>query len=265
MRSTRRASRAIAHRMSTTSANANKPAARPKDMVQHVFAEQQSKFRALIEKSKAFTPPIGGDANAIKAYAAKKLALLKEVRRSTRARARVRGRGRRRRARGVGRDRRTETLSKHEISMCGERGARLTTVRAIVRMQLQIPTPSERLAESMDGAFNEATTMRGFLEYAANLRGAVSASNEEGPDALRLMTQALDETEKAIGGPLLRSNAQGMATFGQKVAKATEAVGLKLMDKAALAKLSSDVDYEAIAEELAELKAIEDEANKEQE
>jgi hypothetical protein len=50
------------------------------DVVQRVFVEQQQKFRALLEKTKTLTPPIGGDATAVKAYAAKKLAILKEVR-----------------------------------------------------------------------------------------------------------------------------------------------------------------------------------------
>ena len=51
------------------------------DVVKRVFVEQQRKFRALLEKTKTLTPPVGGDAAAVKAYAAKKLAILKEVRR----------------------------------------------------------------------------------------------------------------------------------------------------------------------------------------
>ena len=58
---------------------AAKPAAQH-DVVQRVFVEQQQKFRALLEKTKTLTPPIGGDATAVKAYAAKKMAILKEVR-----------------------------------------------------------------------------------------------------------------------------------------------------------------------------------------
>ena len=50
------------------------------DVVKRVFSEQQQKFRALLEKSKTLSPPVGGDATAVKAYAAKKLAILKEVR-----------------------------------------------------------------------------------------------------------------------------------------------------------------------------------------
>ena len=50
------------------------------DVVKRVFSEQQQKFRALLEKSKTLSPPVGGDATAVKAYAAKKLSILKEVR-----------------------------------------------------------------------------------------------------------------------------------------------------------------------------------------
>ena len=39
-----------------------------------------NRIRALLEKSKTLSPPVGGDATAVKAYAAKKLAILKEVR-----------------------------------------------------------------------------------------------------------------------------------------------------------------------------------------
>lgn len=105
--------------------------------------------------------------------------------------------------------------------------------------------------------------MRGFLEYASNLRQTLGLK-EEGEDVLRLMMQALDETEKSLGGPLLQSNAQGMAKYGQKVTKLAEAAGVKPMDKAALAKLTADVDLEAIQNELAELKAIEDEVKREE-
>ena len=115
----------------------------------------------------------------------------------------------------------------------------------------------------MDSAFAEAKTVRGFLEYASNLRHTLGLK-DQGEDVLRLMMQALDETEKSLGGPLVQSNAQGMATYGQNVTKLTEAAGVKMMDKAALAKLTAEVDLEAIQNELAELKAIEDEVKKEE-
>jgi hypothetical protein len=63
-----------------TYAAAGAAKAQSHDVVQRVFVEQQQKFRALLEKTKTLTPPIGGDATAVKAYAAKKLAILKEVR-----------------------------------------------------------------------------------------------------------------------------------------------------------------------------------------
>jgi hypothetical protein len=66
-----------------TYAAAGAAKAQSHDVVQRVFVEQQQKFRALLEKTKTLTPPIGGDATAVKAYAAKKLAILKEVRASS--------------------------------------------------------------------------------------------------------------------------------------------------------------------------------------
>ena len=61
----RRAERAVARRRTSSSAS---------------FRNNNRNFRALLEKSKTLSPPVGGDATAVKAYAAKKLAILKEVR-----------------------------------------------------------------------------------------------------------------------------------------------------------------------------------------
>merc|ERR1712216_741976 len=62
-------------------AGAGKPKASGEttDVVKRVFIEQQTKFRALLTKTKDLKPPVGGDAAAVKAYAAKKLAALKEL------------------------------------------------------------------------------------------------------------------------------------------------------------------------------------------
>ena len=77
-------------------AGAGKPKASGEttDVVKRVFIEQQTKFRALLTKTKDLKPPVGGDAAAVKAYAAKKLAVLKEVRRSRQTRRRVDARAR---------------------------------------------------------------------------------------------------------------------------------------------------------------------------
>ena len=174
------------------------------DVVKRVFSEQQQKFRALLEKSKTLSPPVGGDATAVKAYAAKKLAILKE---------------------------------------------------------LQIASPGEKIADAIDGAYAEATTVRGFLEHASELRQALGL--RDGDDTIKVMVAALDETEKALGKALAMDNAQGMAQYGTAVAKAAEAAGIKPLDAAAMDKLKEEVDYEAIEGELAELQAVADDVNAE--
>merc|ERR1712216_650579 len=119
------------------------------DVVKRVFIEQQTKFRALLTKTKDLKPPVGGDAAAVKAYASKKLAALKE---------------------------------------------------------LDISTPGEKILETVDGAFAEAASVRGFLEYAGELRQMLGLNDED--DTMKVMVSALDETEKALGKALLTSDAQ---------------------------------------------------------
>merc|ERR1712216_271138 len=91
-------------------AGAGKPKASGEttDVVKRVFIEQQTKFRALLTKTKDLKPPVGGDAAAVKAYAAKKLAALKELdistpgeKNSRNRRRRVRRSGERARVLGV--------------------------------------------------------------------------------------------------------------------------------------------------------------------
>jgi len=172
------------------------------DVVKRVFVEQQRKFRALLEKTKTLTPPVGGDAAAVKAYAAKKLAILKE---------------------------------------------------------LQIATPSEKIQDTLDSAFAQSKTVRAYLDYAGSLRAELGLQDDQ--EMFKIMTTALDETEKALGGALETSNAQGMTKYAQAVQKACDAAGIKPVD---MAKLGAEVDFEAIEGELAELKAVEDEVGKEQ-
>lgn len=64
--------------------NAENPVASPAssgpDIVKEVFFDQQRKFRAFADKTKDLVPPVGGDDAAIEAYATKRNAVLKEVR-----------------------------------------------------------------------------------------------------------------------------------------------------------------------------------------
>lgn len=150
----------------------------------------------------------------------------------------------------------------------GRRGARRArakterlTSNAFARAQLQIASPGDKIEDAIDGAYAEATTVRGFLEHASELRQALGL--RDGDDTIKVMVAALDETEKAIGKALAMDNAQGMAQYGTAVAKAAEAAGIKPLDAAAMDKLKDEVDYEAIEGELAELQAVADEVNAE--
>ena len=109
----------------------------------------------------------------------------------------------------------------------GARGARAKTERltsnAFACAQLQIASPGDKIEDAIDGAYAEATTVRGFLEHASELRQALGL--RDGDDTIKVMVAALDETEKAIGKALAMDNAQGMAQYGTAVAKAAEAAG----------------------------------------
>lgn len=114
----------------------------------------------------------------------------------------------------------------------------------------------------MDGAFAEATTVRGFLDRAAELRKALGL--KESDETFKVLSQALEATEKSLGAPLLTSNAQGMAKYSAAVAKAAEAAGLQPLDGAAMDKLRSEVDFEAIENDILDLQSVEEEVKKEQ-
>lgn len=115
----------------------------------------------------------------------------------------------------------------------------------------------------MDGAFAESTTVRGFLDRASELRKALGL--KEGTDAtFKVLSQALDATEKSLGTTLMTSNAQGMAKYTAAVAKAAEAAGLQPLDGAAMDKLRAEVDFEAIENDVLDLQAVEAEVKKEQ-
>jgi HPt (histidine-containing phosphotransfer) domain-containing protein len=124
---------------------------------------------------------------------------------------------------------------------------------------LQIATPSEKIQDTLDSAFAQSKTVRAYLDYAGSLRAELGLQDDQ--EMFKIMTTALDETEKALGGALETSNAQGMTKYAQAVQKACDAAGIKPVD---MAKLGAEVDFEAIEGELAELKAVEDEVGKEQ-
>ena len=127
---------------------------------------------------------------------------------------------------------------------------------------MDISTPGEKILETVDGAFAEAASVRGFLEYAGELRQMLGLKDED--DTMKVMVSALDETEKALGKALLTSDAQGMAKYSSAVAKASEAAGIKPLDDAAMAKLQGEVDLESIENEILELQSVEDEVKKEE-
>ena len=128
--------------------------------------------------------------------------------------------------------------------------------------QLDIATPGEKILDTVDEAFSDATTVRGFLDRAAEIRTALGL--KEADATFSVLAQALDATEKTLGTPLMTSNAQGMAKYSAAVAKAAEAAGIKPLDAASLDKLRVEVDMESIENEILDLQSIEDAVKKEQ-
>lgn len=127
--------------------------------------------------------------------------------------------------------------------------------------QLDIATPGEKILDTVDEAFSDATTVRG-LDRAAEIRKALGL--KEADATFSVLAQALDATEKTLGTPLMTSNAQGMAKYSAAVAKAAEAAGIKPLDAASLDKLRVEVDMESIENEILDLQSIEDAVKKEQ-
>ena len=97
--------------------------------------------------------------------------------------------------------------------------------------------------------------MRSYLKAAAELRAAAGVPDSQGADAALLA--ALDKAEAGAKGPLLFSDAKGMAAFKASAAALQAQLGLKGASAATLEAAAAKEDAEAT---VAAVKAARDDA-----
>jgi hypothetical protein len=217
------------------------------DLVKDFFADSQRKFRAYAEKSKTNPLPLDGDDAKIKAYVEKNKQIMAEVifrclfsllassssfeRRhfivisafffsiSPHARAHEK----------TFTDSFTLSLS-------------LSLSRTHDIYQIGIPSATERIDDTIDAAFEEATSVRQYLEYTNEVRQSMGLEDPTG--VYKTLFQTLDDVEKKIGKPLTSSDPQ-FAQFEDAIEKGMGELLGKSLDELADAADLADAKEEA--------------------
>ena len=102
--------------------------------------------------------------------------------------------------------------------------------------------------------------MRSFVEYTESLRNTLGLGDTDGIG--KALREALDATEAEIGGPLLKSNSAGVASFLEKLADAEGALDMDTSDEAAMNALMGESMLESIKGEIGELKEAQKETER---
>ncbi|BFI24324.1 hypothetical protein AXG93_2018s1420 [Marchantia polymorpha subsp. ruderalis] len=122
-----------------------------------------------------------------------------------------------------------------------------TTMKSI-RTKLAIPSYTEKIADLLDSAGDDATDVRSYLETLTRLRSEVGIQDDLGADKLTM--QALDKVEKSLGKPLLLDDKQGLTLLSKEIDEINKKLGL---DEALLEKLEEEVEMAVAKGELEEI------------
>ncbi|BBM98051.1 hypothetical protein MPTK1_1g10430 [Marchantia polymorpha subsp. ruderalis] len=122
-----------------------------------------------------------------------------------------------------------------------------TTMKSI-RTKLAIPSYTEKIADLLDSAGDDATDVRSYLETQTRLRSEVGIQDDLGADKLTM--QALDKVEKSLGKPLLLDDKQGLTLLSKEIDEINKKLGL---DEALLEKLEEEVEMAVAKGELEEI------------
>ncbi|KAG6554550.1 hypothetical protein Mapa_003929 [Marchantia paleacea] len=122
-----------------------------------------------------------------------------------------------------------------------------TTMKSI-RTKLAIPSYTEKIADLLESAGDDAADVRSYLETQTRLRSEVGIQDDLGADKLTL--QALDKVEKSLGKPLLLDDKQGLTLLSKEIDEINKKLGL---DEALLEKLEEEVEMAVAKGELEEI------------
>jgi hypothetical protein len=118
-----------------------------------------------------------------------------------------------------------------------------------IRTKLGLPSYTQKIADLLEGAAEEAPDVRTYLNITNTLRREVGIEDDSGADAL--MMEALDKVEKSIGKTLVKDDANGMAAWKKELDLVNKKLGI---DDSMLEKLEEEAEYAAAKAELEELR-----------
>ena len=134
------------------------------------------------------------------------------------------------------------------MSLCFYFETKLTTLTLffplsqITTKQIGIPSVTERIDDAIDGAFEEATSVRQYLEYTNQVRQAMGLDDPTG--VYKTLFQTLDDVEKKIDKALTPNDPQ-FAQFQDAIEKGMGELLGKSLDELADAADMADAKEEA--------------------
>ena len=113
---------------------------------------------------------------------------------------------------------------------------------SLIIKQIGIPSVTERIDDTIDAAWEEATSVRQYLEYTNEVRQAMGLEDPTG--VYKTLFQTLDDVEKKIGKALTSSDPQ-YAQFEDAIDKGMSELLGKSLDELADAADIADAKEEA--------------------
>ncbi|KAK3242667.1 hypothetical protein CYMTET_47653 [Cymbomonas tetramitiformis] len=98
-----------------------------------------------------------------------------------------------------------------------------------IKTKVGIPPVQKRMESAIKFTYGIAPDMRSFLQAESALRADMGVPDTLGTE--EKLAAALDKVEKSIGGPLLKTDAKGMAAFKKEVAAIEKSLALPSMAK----------------------------------
>ena len=218
------------------------------DLVKDFFADSQRKFRAYAEKSKTNPLPLDGDDAKIKAYVEKNKQIMAEVIFRCLFSLLASSSFERRHFIVISAFFFLQLAHTHALTrkllltLLLSLSLSLSLSRTHDKYQIGIPSATERIDDTIDAAFEEATSVRQYLEYTNEVRQSMGLEDPTG--VYKTLFQTLDDVEKKIGKPLTSSDPQ-FAQFEDAIEKGMGELLGKSLDELADAADLADAKEEA--------------------
>ncbi|KAG0577903.1 hypothetical protein M758_5G183100 [Ceratodon purpureus] len=124
-------------------------------------------------------------------------------------------------------------------------------MQARIRENLGHPSFTQKIADLLDAAADDAPDVRTILMNSRTLRNEAGIEDDMGADDM--MLQALNRLEKSIGKPLTRDDANGMSQWKKEIDQINAKLKIKDED---LEKLEEEAEYAAAKAQLEEFRNV---------